>query len=337
VQIIDTGYINTGNSGNDKCPDTYKTNTPAPSLLTNWWTAGGCGINTNGTGLGISSLIPTSCGQVTIVFNQKWKHTCDTNTAVANIQGIVNVVAVGSLTPNLPAGLGGSEAGSDPPTYWVCTCAGDIIVTASSCPSLTADQLPDCWIFTGGVTIDKLHHKVSAATLANGPVTFTVTCGTSTMTIILKADDESEDYYVPQGVSQECPDPGPPWADNLPTYDLCGNRAMVNCEWNGTCCQFVFRYNSVKVGARIYDNGRNVFLFERTKHHCRIVKTWHLTRTPTPTFEWTITKYDCLTGTKSTICRTSATWDDSWARPADELVNKGYPTNSCENHGTPCL
>jgi hypothetical protein len=94
VQIIDTGYINAGNSGNDKCPDTYQTNTPAPSLLTNWWTASGCGVNTNGPSLSTSSLTPTNSRQITVTFYQKWKHTCDTNTGVASIVVTITVPSV---------------------------------------------------------------------------------------------------------------------------------------------------------------------------------------------------------------------------------------------------
>jgi hypothetical protein len=64
IQSITTCYTNAGNSGNSNCPNdlVYITNTPA--LLTNYWTASGCGISTNGTGLDTSStpLIPTNCG-----------------------------------------------------------------------------------------------------------------------------------------------------------------------------------------------------------------------------------------------------------------------------------
>ena len=95
LQIIDTSYTNAGNSGNSSCPPDYTTNTPAPALGTNWWTASGCGISTNGPGLSIpGGLVATSCGQVTVTFNQKWTHTCDTNTAVASIQGTIDVIGV---------------------------------------------------------------------------------------------------------------------------------------------------------------------------------------------------------------------------------------------------
>ncbi len=96
VQIIDTGYTNAGNSGDDKCPDTYQTNSLTPTLLTNWWTASGCGLgtNANGPGLSTSGLNPTNDGQITVTFYQKWKHTCDTNTDIASIQGTVYVAQV---------------------------------------------------------------------------------------------------------------------------------------------------------------------------------------------------------------------------------------------------
>ena len=72
------------------------------------------------------------------------------------------------------------------------------------------------------------------------------------------------------------------------------------------------------------------------KNKCRFLATWHLTREPataTTPHEWTVTKYDCTTGIKTKICRTSPTWDDNWARPADEL---GAPPINAENAGTTC-
>ncbi len=52
LQVVVTGYTNAGNAGNDACPPNLITNTPTPTLVSNWWTASGCGIGTNGTGLG---------------------------------------------------------------------------------------------------------------------------------------------------------------------------------------------------------------------------------------------------------------------------------------------
>jgi hypothetical protein len=117
-----------------------------------------------------ASFTPTNCGVGSITFYLTYtKNTpCDTNVYSASSNSLnFSSVAVADLTPDVLSGQGGLETGSAPQTYWVCPCAGDMIVTASSCPSLTADQLPDCWTFTGGVEIDKLHHKVKKSDLKN--------------------------------------------------------------------------------------------------------------------------------------------------------------------------
>lgn len=163
--IIDTSYTNANpNATNPTCNDTFTTNNPSPTIVSNWWTVSVGSFSTNGTGLS-ASFTPTSCGSGSITFNTAYQDVCDTNQNTTSASGGFTVVAVNSLTADLSSGQGGLEAGSDPPTYWVCQCPGDVIVTASSCPNLTADQLPDCWTFTGGVEIDKLHHKVSKVDL----------------------------------------------------------------------------------------------------------------------------------------------------------------------------
>lgn len=96
VQSTTTCYTNAGNSGNDKCsPETIYT-TNSPTLVSNYWTASGCGIGTNGSGLstGSTPLIPTESGQVTVTFYQKWQHVCDTNIEIASVQGTVSVVEI---------------------------------------------------------------------------------------------------------------------------------------------------------------------------------------------------------------------------------------------------
>jgi|GEM_PF-2293822 len=327
------------------CPDTYSTNNQSPFFATNWWQVTGIGVSTpNGSGKS-ACFTPTNCGDGTITFYGIWKDT-DPCTGQPIGGGTISknkkftVVAVDSLNPDLAAGQGGLEDGSDPPTYWVCPCAGDVIVTASSCPSLTANQLPDCWTFTGGVEIDKLNHKVSGSTLANGPVTFTVTCGTSTRTIILKADTQENDYYDSNPPSQSCLCDN--FSDPSPYHDLCGHSLAIDCVgcncYGGINGHFEYTYNRIWVGTCYYEGGINSFLYKTTKHKCRITRTWHLTQKPTsPTF-WTVTKFDCISlGAPSQNCRTSPTWDSAWARPADETrYNTGYPANSCENQGTPC-
>jgi len=252
----------------------------------------------------------------------------------------VKVVAVTGLGPGIPDGQGGLEPGSEPPTYWVCQCAdGDIIVTAILCPSLAENELPDCWTFTGGTEIDKLHRKVSKAELKHWPVTFTVTAGTSSMSIVLKGDEE-RDYYNAHGPADEClfdnfPDPDP-------VTDKCGNSLRIDCvDGSGwptyKAGHYEYLYNGTWVGTCYYNGGENNFLYKTTKHNCRILRTWHLTQEPVTPTKWTATKYDCLAGgSPSQNCRTAPTWNSAWGRPADEsLDNPGYPANSCENQGTP--
>lgn len=254
----------------------------------------------------------------------------------------VKVVGVDSLVPDLANGQGGLEAGSDPPTYWVCPCRGDVIVTATPCPILTEDQLPDCWTFTGGVTIDKLHHKVSKEALKSGDVTFTVTSGTSTKTIVLKTDPEKLGYtaYAPK---HDCLFDN--FADPSPLIDKCGNMLAIDCtganpNYPYHTGHYEYKHNGLLVGTCYYNGGENVFLYKTTKHNCLILRTWHLTQQPTSPTKWAVTKYDC-TGTGPSInCRTAPAWVNAWGRPADELLNNpGYPANSCENTGTattPC-
>jgi hypothetical protein len=93
--IVTTTYTNEGNSGSAACPPDYITNT-TPALITNWWTASGCGIGTNGSGLstGSTPLIPTNSGQVTITFYQKWQGVCDANIKTASVVGTVYVVQI---------------------------------------------------------------------------------------------------------------------------------------------------------------------------------------------------------------------------------------------------
>ncbi len=94
--VVTTCYTNEGNSGSSNCPPDIATNLVAPALLTNWWTASGCGISTNGSGLstGSTPLIPTGGGQVTITFFQKWQHVCDAGTETASVAGMVNVIQI---------------------------------------------------------------------------------------------------------------------------------------------------------------------------------------------------------------------------------------------------
>lgn len=193
------------------CPEGYYPYTGCPEIITNWYVINGPGSYYETTNGNYVWFAPTNCGSGTITFGCKYgtRHPCNweqfCNVRTISISSNFVAVGVASLTPEfVPPDHGGLKPGSDPPTYWVCPCSsGEVIVTASSCPPLTADQLPDCWTFTGGVEIDKLHHKVSKADLLNGPVTFTVSAGTSTKTIILKADEE-KNLYDPHFPEDEC-------------------------------------------------------------------------------------------------------------------------------------
>ena len=70
-------------------PGTY-TNTP--NCPTNWFTVSDL-ITTNHSGLSVT-LNCSNSGTAKIVFNQKWQHTCDTNTETATTNVYVHFVAV---------------------------------------------------------------------------------------------------------------------------------------------------------------------------------------------------------------------------------------------------
>lgn len=323
-----------------QCPDGnwYENGSCNPGWITNWWVLSYPGYSGSGPGVEVR-FTPTNCGAGSVTFYGEWGHRKPWNEnewirgGLVSISTNFTVMAVASLVPDLPPDQGGLESGSDPPTYWVCPCdSGDVIVTASSCPELPTDQLPDCWTFTGGIEIDKLRHKVNKAELLNGPVTFTVSAGASSKTIILKADEEKEIYssHIPQ---QECLYDN--FNDPSPSTDKCGNSVSVNCVGGVGWPlyrpgHYEYYWNTNWVGTCYFNGGENVFLFKTTKHNCLILRTWHLTQEPTTPTRWVVTKSG-----PSQNCRTAPAWDSSWARPADELVNKDYPAKSCENQGTP--
>ena len=321
------------------CPDSVQPAVNINPTTTDTYTVSGV-KSLSGSGLSVT-FTSLACGTGSVEFKSTASLSgtpCGINPPnPAIVSGTYAFVEVVSLSPDLPPDQGGLESGSVPPTYWVCPCGGDVIVTAYSCPSLTADKLPACWTFTGGVEINKLQHKVSKAALRNGPVTFTVTAGTSTKTIILKQDDEKLIYnsYFPD---QQCLYDN--FYDPSPYYDKCGNSLSINCV-GATGFPFYhaghyeYRYNSTWVGTCYFNDGQNNFLYKATKHDCLILRTWHLTQEPLSPTRWVVTKYNCLTGgAPSQNCRTAPSWDPNWGRPADE-PNPGYPANSCENKGTP--
>jgi hypothetical protein len=192
-------------------------------------------------------------------------------------------------------------------------------VTAGACPSINETNLPPCWDFTGGeaINLGKLQRKIDKRTLLDGPVTFTVSAGCSSATIILKAKDTTPtDWIGIQGLNTCYPGPGTNvvWG---PMADNCGNQLQVNCE-NGN---YVFRYNGNEVGRCLYTVAANYFYYRMTKDGCRFHSTWHTTRDDNPyrlTTQWVVFRFDCIHCQSSNpICRWCwrVSWDENWGDP----------------------
>ena len=178
--IIDTSYTNANpNATNPTCSDTYTTNNPSPTVVSNWWTASVGSFSTNGTGLS-ASFTPTSCGSGSITFNTAYQDVCDTNINTTFASGSFTVDAVTSLTPSA-----GELAPNTSNIYLVqYGCNSTITVTAGDCAGLSPANLPSCWTIslTGSATqIDKMHFSVDGNTV--GTSTVTITCGSSSQTI----------------------------------------------------------------------------------------------------------------------------------------------------------
>jgi hypothetical protein len=95
VQVTTT-YTNSGNSGSGACPDTYTTNYPTPTIVSNWWEASVGSYSTNGKGLS-ASFTPTDCGSGAVTFHLTYKNSdpCDTNVQSAgDVTGSFNVVQI---------------------------------------------------------------------------------------------------------------------------------------------------------------------------------------------------------------------------------------------------
>jgi hypothetical protein len=95
VQITTT-YTNAGNSGAGACPDTYATNYPTPTIVSNWWEASVSSYSTNGQGLS-ASFTPTGCGNGSVTFHLTYKNSdpCDTNVQSAgDVSASFNVVDI---------------------------------------------------------------------------------------------------------------------------------------------------------------------------------------------------------------------------------------------------
>jgi hypothetical protein len=92
--IIDTSYTNANpNATNPTCNDTFTTNNPSPTIVSNWWTVSVGSFSTNGTGLS-ASFTPTSCGSGSITFNTAYQDVCDTNQNTTSASGGFQVTQV---------------------------------------------------------------------------------------------------------------------------------------------------------------------------------------------------------------------------------------------------
>ena len=121
-----------------------------PNCLTNWFTVSGL-ISTNHSGLSVT-LNCTNSGTASIVFNQKWRHMCDTNTETATATNSVFFIGVGSLVSD-PAG---TSLGGNPPITLIPLQAPGfgsnfVEVAATPTPAVAETNLPSCWSMTGGI------------------------------------------------------------------------------------------------------------------------------------------------------------------------------------------
>ena len=148
IKVVSDGQVQV-TTNFDNCAPDIQTNTFSPTIISNWWTVSGSGIfSTNGTGL-TAPLIPTDCGTYWVTFNSAYKNTApcnDPGPLTATTSGSLRVVSVASLAPEGVTTL----VANNPPTYiyWTTSNAAPVRVVASSCPSLFASELPDCWIMT---------------------------------------------------------------------------------------------------------------------------------------------------------------------------------------------
>ncbi len=104
--ITDTSYTNAGNSGSNACPDTFVTNTPSPTIISQTWADSSSG--TSSTGLSASFTPAAQSGSVT--FTVVWQHVCDANYAT-------NTTSVSYSVP-CPTITSSTFAGSAPSGYY---------------------------------------------------------------------------------------------------------------------------------------------------------------------------------------------------------------------------
>jgi len=165
--LVTTTYTNAGNSGADACPDTYVTNYPTPTIVSNWWTASVGSYSTNGQGL-TASFTPTDCGNGSVTFYLNYQNSdpCDTNVQSAgSVSGSFESVQLQSIS------VSGATA-IDATNYAAVktTNANDYVtITASLCPDDTNAATLLSW--SGGQAVSgnpferQVHKNVSAKTV----------------------------------------------------------------------------------------------------------------------------------------------------------------------------
>jgi hypothetical protein len=158
------------------CPG-LQTNAVSPNIISNGWTVVVGAWSTNGPGTGVS-FTPTNCGAGTVTFVCYWTDGCSpdmrTTTQIANF----NVVGVQDASASEGALI---SSGPNSKTYVVCKGTNDVIVTATPCPNVSEQDVPDCWTTSGGNGTAKLTRTVSKTT--SGSTTVTFTAGTSSISV----------------------------------------------------------------------------------------------------------------------------------------------------------
>lgn len=208
---ITTHYTNAcGNVNTNYCPDTFVTNNPSPTILTNWWTVSGPGsFTTNGSGTSAGPFTPTNGGTGTVIFYTKWRHACDTNTAIASTNliftvrtncyvstNVISCLASGSwsltnVTPAMSGCLGNSFSASADQliqnaivlttTKYTNACGE----TTTNCPNTYVTNYPAPTVIDSWWTVDGSGgYSGGGSGLSTGPFTPT-SCGSGTVTFNL--------------------------------------------------------------------------------------------------------------------------------------------------------
>lgn len=94
--LVTTTYTNANPDSTNSCDDTYSTNYPTPTIVSNWWSASVGSFSTNGQGL-TASFTPTDCGNGSVTFHLTYQNSdpCDTNIQSAgDVNGSFTVLAL---------------------------------------------------------------------------------------------------------------------------------------------------------------------------------------------------------------------------------------------------